>query len=88
MKFNVNTAFKKHVSGHVYCSCGRAVVCTNPNPTVVEHIQRNIQQKFELLTTLAFLLIKEPPRGRKWKYFKKSSRKVVKHIQWFTIREE
>ena len=45
---------RKYVpSGHVYCGCGRAVV-------------RKTKQRFELLTTPEFVLIKGPTRGRQY----------------------
>ena len=47
-------------SGHVYCDCGRAA----QSPVIVEQLQRKIRQKFELLTTSAFFLIRGPTRGR------------------------
>ena len=54
------------LSGHVCCGCGRAVVYTDPNRVIVDQIQRNIKQQFELLATLTFLLLNGPNRGRKW----------------------
>ena len=53
-------------SGHVHRSCGLSLVHTIPKPVIVAQIQSNIRQKFELLTTPAFFVIRGPTRRRKW----------------------
>ena len=52
-------------SGNVCCYYGRSLVHANRNPVVEKQTQRSVQQKFELLTTPAFLLITRPTRGIK-----------------------
>ena len=44
-------------SSHVCCSCERTLVYLNPNPAIEEEIKRNMMQKFDLLTTDAFILV-------------------------------
>ena len=51
--------------GHIHCKYGRTLVSAHPNPVFEEQKKRDVKQKFDLLTTAAFLLAKGPNRGRK-----------------------
>ena len=76
-------------SGHICCSCGRSIVCTNPSPVIVEQIQRDIRQKFELLASLACFLVERTNLRSKVRYLRiNNSRKDVKHFWLVTIYTE
>ena len=66
-------------SGHVYCYCGRAVVCTDPNSIIVKQMHRTIKQKFGPLKTSKFVLIEDPKRGRKYSNRSSESEKRALH---------
>ena len=64
IRFKVNIA--PNTSCHVWCRYGHSRAFVNPIPVVEKQIHPIVKQKFELLTTPVFLLIKEPIRLRKW----------------------
>ena len=57
IKFNANTALNMCLQDTYIAVVDAQLSFSNPNPVIVEQIQRKLRQKFELLTTPAFVLI-------------------------------
>ena len=71
-------------SGHVHCSCGRSLVFVDTDPVIVEQIQRNVRQKFEVQYLHPFPLKDQLDSG----VSRKNNRKEEQHNWLFTSQEE